>query len=119
MLKYAVSVATASLSMVLTKNLLAAKADTEVEDPNSAESILNGLPYYFRVASASIPHIEKRYKGGEDGFSISPSLIVVADGVGGWANRGVDPALFSKQLCSDLQMLHDQEPGRPLKEILV
>jgi serine/threonine protein phosphatase PrpC len=27
------------------------------------------------------------------------SLLVVADGVGGWNNHGVDPALYSKELC--------------------
>mmetsp|Transcript_44260 Transcript_44260/g.42958 ORF Transcript_44260/g.42958 Transcript_44260/m.42958 type:complete len:168 (+) Transcript_44260:206-709(+) len=26
-------------------------------------------------------------------------MIAVADGVGGWNDRGVDPALFSKELC--------------------
>ena len=28
------------------------------------------------------------------------SLLSVADGVGGWADYGVDPGLYSKQLCS-------------------
>lgn len=27
------------------------------------------------------------------------SILVVADGVGGWNNLGVDPSLFSKELC--------------------
>jgi protein phosphatase PTC7 len=25
--------------------------------------------------------------------------LVVADGVGGWADQGVDPGLYSKKLC--------------------
>lgn len=35
-------------------------------------------------------------------FNLSPlkSLLSVADGVGGWADYGVDPGLYSKQLCS-------------------
>lgn len=27
------------------------------------------------------------------------SILAVADGVGGWADHGVDPALYSKELC--------------------
>jgi serine/threonine protein phosphatase PrpC len=27
------------------------------------------------------------------------SVIAVADGVGGWAEQGIDPALYSKELC--------------------
>jgi protein phosphatase PTC7 len=46
-----------------------------------------------------IPHKDKAYKGGEDAFYISDSLLVVADGVGGWAKKGIDPGLFSKELC--------------------
>ena len=41
---------------------------------------------YFRHAATNIPHIEKRDKGGEDAWVATDSLLVVADGVGGWAN---------------------------------
>ena len=43
-----------------------------------------------------VPHPEKAYKGGEDAAAVQSDLLVVADGVGGWAEQGVDPALFSK-----------------------
>ena len=43
-----------------------------------------------------IPHDDKVYKGGEDALTCCPTMICMADGVGGWANRGVDPGLFSK-----------------------
>ena len=56
---------------------------------------------------ALIPHDDKVYKGGEDAFTVSDRLIAMADGVGGWANRGVDPGLFSKQLTKDIQALYD------------
>lgn len=29
----------------------------------------------------------------------SDNMLVVADGVGGWADQGVDPGLYSKKLC--------------------
>ena len=43
-----------------------------------------------------IPHVDKRYKGGEDACYADEKLLVVLDGVGGWNDVGVDPALFSK-----------------------
>ena len=49
-----------------------------------------------------MPHDDKVHKGGEDAFTVSKTLIAVADGVGGWARRGVDPGLFSKQLTKDI-----------------
>jgi len=30
-------------------------------------------------------------------------LLAVADGVGGWNERGIDPALFSRELCKNLK----------------
>jgi protein phosphatase PTC7 len=43
-----------------------------------------------------MPHPEKEFKGGEDASAASQLMIAVADGVGGWAESGVDPALYSK-----------------------
>ena len=50
----------------------------------------------------SLPHIEKRAKGGEDAYYINSNILAVADGVGGWNSQGVDPALYSKELCRKL-----------------
>ncbi len=52
--------------------------------------------FIFKTGICSIPHDDKRNKGGEDAFVVTPTLIVVADGVGGWAAKGVDSGLFSK-----------------------
>jgi len=48
----------------------------------------------------SIPHPAKEEKGGEDAYFISREAGVfgVADGVSGWAELGVDPALYSSEL---------------------
>jgi protein phosphatase PTC7 len=46
------------------------------------------------------PHYAKKHKGGEDAACINDNLICVADGVGGWAESGVDPAIYSKKLCN-------------------
>jgi len=45
------------------------------------------------------PHADKKYKGGEDALSMTRNLLAVADGVGGWANSGIDPARYSRKLC--------------------
>lgn len=55
--------------------------------------------YKFVYGSHMIPHPQKAYKGGEDAIFTSDNVLVVADGVGGWADQGVDPGLYSKKLC--------------------
>jgi hypothetical protein len=53
------------------------------------------------AAGAVEPHPNKKDKGGEDAHFVLESLAFgVADGVGGWAAAGIDPAEYSKQLMS-------------------
>lgn len=53
-------------------------------------------------AAASLPHPSKT-SGGEDAHFISNTgqMIGVADGVGGWAEYGVDAGLFAQQLMDN------------------
>ena len=60
------------------------------EEPNKSSH------FSFSFAAKNIPHIEKRDKGGEDAWVAQSDLLIVADGVGGWADIGVDSGLFSK-----------------------
>ena len=57
---------------------------------------------FFNYAITSLPHLEKRDKGGEDASCASERLIAVADGVGGWNEVGVDPALYSNELMRNV-----------------
>ncbi|GAB4816100.1 hypothetical protein N2152v2_003146 [Parachlorella kessleri] len=50
------------------------------------------------TGAAMIPHPAKQEKGGEDAYFIAEHCLGVADGVGGWAEIGVDPGLYSRQL---------------------
>lgn len=59
--------------------------------------------YRFRHGSSMIPHPDKAAKGGEDACFASDNVIAVADGVGGWADYGIDPGLYSKKLCKIMQ----------------
>ena len=54
----------------------------------------------FSMASGSsnIPHYKKIKTGGEDSFLVCEDLLMVADGVGGWAGKGIDPGVFSREL---------------------
>ena len=47
-----------------------------------------------------IPHPDKRQKGGEDAGLATTKYLAVADGVGGWADAGIDPGLYSKNLIT-------------------
>lgn len=51
--------------------------------------------------------MDKRAKGGEDAACLSSTMLAVADGVGGWAESGVDPAIYSKRLCSLIDSLYN------------
>lgn len=53
---------------------------------------------FFRYSTSIIPHKDKLERGGEDAYYASDSLLSVADGVGGWANRGIDAGRYSKSL---------------------
>jgi protein phosphatase PTC7 len=49
-----------------------------------------------------IPHDDKKFRAGEDAASTTDHMLVVADGVGGWANKGVNPGLYSRKLTETI-----------------
>ena len=50
-----------------------------------------------------IPHPSKKR---EEDFSIeSENFLVVADGVGGWAEVGVDSGEYSRELCRNISSI--------------
>ena len=57
---------------------------------------------HFQFGSSNIPHVDKRKKGGEDAWLATNDLLIVADGVGGWAKEGIDAGEFSKKLVSNM-----------------
>lgn len=59
---------------------------------------MSSAPNYFNYSIYSQPHPDKISKGGEDANFGSPNILSVADGVGGWSEIGVDPAIYSKKL---------------------
>lgn len=55
-------------------------------------------------------------KGGEDAYAISAdgTALLVADGVGGWAEDDVDPALYAKSFAKATGATLDQGRGQAL-----
>lgn len=47
----------------------------------------------------NFPHPDKVAKGGEDAFFLLDDAFGVFDGVGSWNRRGIDPALYSRELA--------------------
>ena len=72
------------------------KLKKKVTGDSGKESQVKKGDLMFVNGVSCIPHDSKKDKGGEDGWAATDNLIVVADGVGGWAEQGVDPGLFSK-----------------------
>lgn len=71
-------------------------------------------PFTLAAAAALIPHPAKVAKGGEDAFFVCERGLCmgVADGVGGWAEIGVDPGLYSREL-----MAHAKHAAAALEDI--
>ena len=57
--------------------------------------------YYLAHAAVMIPHDSKRPHG-EDAAAANSQMLIVADGVGGWASEGVDAGAFSRKLTHTL-----------------
>lgn len=67
---------------------------------------------HFKLVTHSnmTPHPHKKSKGGEDALFISADsrALGIADGVGGWADKGIDPSLYSRTLMSEAKFAYDQ-----------
>jgi protein phosphatase PTC7 len=58
------------------------------------------------------PHPDKEFSGGEDAYFICPDkqVIGVADGVGAWADMGVDAGEYARQLMCESLIAALEEP---------
>lgn len=69
---------------------------------------------------SSIPHPAKVAKGGEDAYFLSNDMKVIgiADGVGGWGDIGVDPALYSKSLMEGAKLSVESSLSRDPVDVM-
>ncbi|KAF3439053.1 hypothetical protein FNV43_RR17328 [Rhamnella rubrinervis] len=75
-------------------------------------SILSQQTLKLLSGSCYLPHPDKEETGGEDAhfICVDKQVIGVADGVGGWADVGINAGLFSRELMSNSVMAIQEEP---------
>lgn len=66
--------------------------------------------FYLATEWAKIPHPDKTDTGGEDAVFATASAIGIADGVGGWANQGIDAGEISRALMNNARKLAVTSP---------
>jgi len=73
----------------------------------------------LRIGACCLPHPDKAHYGGEDAYFASAAgggALGVADGVGGWAESGVNPAQYSRTLmrvaCAYIEGAEGEELAR-------
>lgn len=66
----------------------------------------------------SIPHPEKLHKHGEDASFIHRRALGVFDGVGSWAQDGIDAGKYSKQLASLTEVLYHSKDNTSIVQSL-
>lgn len=74
--------------------------------------IPSGRTLKLNSGSCYLPHPDKEETGGEDAHFICPNeqAIGVADGVGGWAEFGVDSGKYARELMSNSVSAIREEP---------
>lgn len=71
-------------------------------------------------AGYNIPHPRKAHRGGEDSYVVSSptnSTIAVADGVGGWESKGVNPRAFADEMLTKTYQYMKKGETDPKKAI--
>ncbi|XP_010449755.1 PREDICTED: probable protein phosphatase 2C 55 [Camelina sativa] len=90
---------------------------TEEEVRDSSDSVAAKLctkPLKLVSGSCYLPHPDKEATGGEDAHFIcaEEQALGVADGVGGWAELGIDAGFYSRELMSNsVNAIQDEPKG--------
>ncbi|KAF5193763.1 Udp-glycosyltransferase 72e3 [Thalictrum thalictroides] len=78
------------------------------------ENSLNNRTLKLLSGSCYLPHPDKEETGGEDAhfICVDQQAVGVADGVGGWADVGVNAGLFARELIShSVNAIQDEPKG--------
>lgn len=71
---------------------------------NSSTKLSTIQELIVKTNAFSVPHIKKIHKGGEDALKFDDNILIIADGVGGWNTKGIDPSMFSKTLVNEVHL---------------
>lgn len=84
----------------------------QTPDLNSEQKILGDKFLKLLSGSCYLPHPNKEETGGEDAhfICVNEQVIGVADGVGGWADLGVDAGQYARELMSNSVNAIQEEP---------
>ncbi|CAN6482216.1 unnamed protein product [Victoria cruziana] len=85
---------------------------TDVSAVSPEQKILGDRTLKLVSGSCCLPHPGKKETGGEDAhfICVDEQAIGVADGVGGWADVGIDAGQYAKELMSHSVVAIQQEP---------
>uniref|UniRef100_A0A1J3HUA2 Protein phosphatase n=1 Tax=Noccaea caerulescens TaxID=107243 RepID=A0A1J3HUA2_NOCCA len=84
------------------------------DSPDSVAAKLGVKPLKLVSGSCYLPHPDKEATGGEDAHFIcaEEQALGVADGVGGWAELGIDAGYYSRELMSNsVNAIQDEPKG--------
>ncbi|KAJ6836395.1 putative protein phosphatase 2C 55 [Iris pallida] len=84
----------------------------ESPGPSSEEKLPGDRALKLLSGSCYLPHPEKEETGGEDAhfICVDEHALGVADGVGGWADLGVDAGQYARELMSHSVTAIQEEP---------
>jgi protein phosphatase PTC7 len=73
--------------------------------------MLADRPLKLLSGSSYLPHPDKEETGGEDAHFIwDEQAIGIADGVGGWADLGIDAGQYARDIMSNALTAIEEEP---------
>ncbi|KAK9108806.1 hypothetical protein Sjap_016866 [Stephania japonica] len=85
---------------------------SESSEVSTDQKILSDKPLKLISGSCYLPHPDKEATGGEDAYFIclDEQVIGLADGVGGWAESGVNSGQYSRELMVNAVVAIQEEP---------
>ena len=76
---------------------------------------------FFQSKTVIIPKDPALRNGGigEDSADSGATVLSVADGVGAWAKKGIDPGIFARIVTKTIVDTHNQTPNMDARDLLV
>ncbi|KAH8581961.1 Ptc7p phosphatase (PP2C family) [Cryptosporidium sp. chipmunk genotype I] len=91
--------------------------------PEYVRPMKDGAVLNLSIGSCSHPHPSKVHYGGEDAHFYEENVIGIADGVGEWANFGINPKLFASELISGMREAYlgtkCMQPSSPPNDVAI